>query len=243
MHVNGVFLEPDDANWDAHASTWNENCIFCHNTAPAPGLELAAGAPARSLGARASQDFDSRVGELGIACEACHGPGEAHVAKHASPAARYAAHFDGERDDTIVAPARSSSRRRRSRCAASATRSACRTRASVCGPSSTTGPTLPPRRRARRARRRRSRAKPPSLDPREPGALPRALLARRHGAPDGVRVPRRHAVAVLRRAARSRASRATRCTAVPTSTCAVSSSPRCAATARARSATRRSRAT
>lgn len=81
MHLNGVFLEPDDANWDAHAATWNENCIFCHNTAPAPHLELARD------GDQTVKRFDTQVSELGIACEACHGPAEKHVARLSVPGA------------------------------------------------------------------------------------------------------------------------------------------------------------
>jgi hypothetical protein len=88
MHLNGVFLEPDDPDWEAHASTWNANCIFCHNTGPEPRL---ADARASSLETQSSL---SRVGELGIACEACHGPGAKHVARLGSPLERYAAELD-----------------------------------------------------------------------------------------------------------------------------------------------------
>jgi predicted CXXCH cytochrome family protein len=58
---------------DPHApqqvETWNMSCIRCHSTAgqPRPRKE--------------QETFDTRVGELGIACEACHGPGEVHVAR------------------------------------------------------------------------------------------------------------------------------------------------------------------
>jgi predicted CXXCH cytochrome family protein len=58
---------------DPHAAppveTWNMSCIRCHSTAgqPRPRKE--------------QETFDTRVGELGIACEACHGPGEMHVAR------------------------------------------------------------------------------------------------------------------------------------------------------------------
>jgi hypothetical protein len=38
LHLNTVFLGPDNSNWDAHAATWNENCIFCHTTAPQPRM-------------------------------------------------------------------------------------------------------------------------------------------------------------------------------------------------------------
>jgi hypothetical protein len=73
---------------------WNMSCVRCHATAgqtrPDPHYE----------------EFDTRVGELGIACEACHGPAERHVAKHRSPWTRYLAHRGGEPDDTIINPAR-----------------------------------------------------------------------------------------------------------------------------------------
>ena len=48
----------------------------------------------------------SRVAELGIACEACHGPAAAHVAANASPWRRFELHARGAGDDTIVNPAR-----------------------------------------------------------------------------------------------------------------------------------------
>ena len=28
MHLNGVFLEPDSGNWNAHRNTWNHNCVL-----------------------------------------------------------------------------------------------------------------------------------------------------------------------------------------------------------------------
>jgi predicted CXXCH cytochrome family protein len=93
MHLNGVFLHPDDPDWGAHAATWNDNCIFCHNTAPEPRGDFSG----------ASKTFDSRVAELGIACEACHGPGEEHVARLASPLERVRA-TDDARDLAIVDP-------------------------------------------------------------------------------------------------------------------------------------------
>lgn len=56
---------------DPHAGqmpeTWNMTCIRCHVT---------AGVPAPN---KAEQRFDTRLAELGIACEACHGPGEGHA--------------------------------------------------------------------------------------------------------------------------------------------------------------------
>jgi hypothetical protein len=50
--------------------------------------------------------FDSQAAELGIGCEACHGPGAAHVARHQNPLTRYAARRDAAPDPSIVNPAR-----------------------------------------------------------------------------------------------------------------------------------------
>jgi predicted CXXCH cytochrome family protein len=101
MHLNGVFLEPDSDDWSTHRSLWNENCIFCHNTAPRPGmLNWDARPPS------AARSFDSRVAELGIACEACHGPGHRHAEKHRAPAGRYAAWLSSGADEDVVHPAK-----------------------------------------------------------------------------------------------------------------------------------------
>ena len=57
---------------DPHAVSkpeiWNLSCIRCHVTAGNPGQDLE-----RDLTLSSSAD-------LGISCEACHGPGEAHIA-------------------------------------------------------------------------------------------------------------------------------------------------------------------
>lgn len=83
-HLNAVFLEPDRDDWGAHVATWNENCVFCHNTGPMPRMRGAA--------ERAPDEpphFDTKVEELGIACESCHGPGETHVAEQRGPFAKW----------------------------------------------------------------------------------------------------------------------------------------------------------
>lgn len=46
---------------------WNHHCIRCHSTGGNPGLNDATGM------------LETSVGEFGIACEACHGPGQKHV--------------------------------------------------------------------------------------------------------------------------------------------------------------------
>src|SRR5205807_4011056 len=49
--------------------------------------------------------YRSRVNELGIACEACHGPAADHVRLNQNPARRYAVRYAEQGDDTIVNPA------------------------------------------------------------------------------------------------------------------------------------------
>ena len=51
--------------------------------------------------------IDTKVAELGIACEACHGPASEHVKIHRDPALRYKKHLgEGLPDTTIQNPAR-----------------------------------------------------------------------------------------------------------------------------------------
>lgn len=110
MHMNGAFLTPDPAlpegarhvsleDYQRHVTRWNDNCIFCHNVAPDPGLDASA------------ERWTSSVAELGIACGACHGPGEEHVRRNADPMRRYALHLSDDPDPTIVSPRRLSPER------------------------------------------------------------------------------------------------------------------------------------
>ncbi len=48
---------------------WNETCSSCHTT-HRKGRRLASG------------QWDTHVGEFGISCEACHGPGQDHIRLH-----------------------------------------------------------------------------------------------------------------------------------------------------------------
>lgn len=71
-----AFLLPPDTG--RHFARWNDNCIICHAVAGKPGLnpDDITGDPQYDpqMGA-----LTSEVAEFGIACEACHGPGEEHV--------------------------------------------------------------------------------------------------------------------------------------------------------------------
>jgi predicted CXXCH cytochrome family protein len=110
VHMNGAFLSPDPtppapgapialADYERHVTRWNDNCIYCHNTAPSPGLDPSSGR------------FDSQVAELGIACEACHGPGSEHARRNRNPLHRYALHLGGDADPSVANPARLGSAR------------------------------------------------------------------------------------------------------------------------------------
>ena len=62
---------------------WNSVCIACHATHGKPRFDTPFGSEPV-----AAQAVDTTtVAELGIACEACHGPGEAHVRGQSQSAA------------------------------------------------------------------------------------------------------------------------------------------------------------
>lgn len=110
FHMNEAFLTADPEgladgdpvsleDFDRHVVRWNDNCVFCHNVAPSPGFDAGRGT------------FDTHVAELGVACEACHGPGAEHVARNSSPIRRYLLHASDAPDPSIVNPARLSPER------------------------------------------------------------------------------------------------------------------------------------
>jgi predicted CXXCH cytochrome family protein len=79
-------------DFDRHVTRWNDNCVFCHNVAPNPARDPGSGR------------FATSVAQLGIACEACHGPGAEHVARNGNPLRRWALRSSGAADPTIVNP-------------------------------------------------------------------------------------------------------------------------------------------
>jgi predicted CXXCH cytochrome family protein len=85
-------------------SMWNRICIECHVTGGQPRFDPRSDVP------------NSAVAELGIACEACHGPAAAHVAANASPWRRVSLHGSDAGDATIVNPARLSAARASEAC-------------------------------------------------------------------------------------------------------------------------------
>ncbi|SHN06177.1 cytochrome c3 family protein [Roseibium suaedae] len=65
----------DGLHWTGPYKNWNGRCAECHAT----GFEKNY--------SPATRTYSSRQAEIGVGCEACHGPGEAHVAWARDPAA------------------------------------------------------------------------------------------------------------------------------------------------------------
>jgi predicted CXXCH cytochrome family protein len=93
MHLSEAFFHADGEDFHAYRAVWDLNCIFCHTTHPVPGLDR-------------NERLSSKAAELGIACEACHGPGEEHARRMRQPLRRYAIRLTHSADPTIVNPAR-----------------------------------------------------------------------------------------------------------------------------------------
>ncbi len=94
------FLSSDTGSFYDKTKIWNNGCIFCHNTRGRPGLQE------HQVSTNLSHyTWNSRVEELGIACEACHGSGETHVTLNQNPVRRYWLSQTEDRDSTIVNPA------------------------------------------------------------------------------------------------------------------------------------------
>lgn len=87
---DGFIRPPDGART---FDVWHDSCIECHAVAGEKDRTAQAG-------------WSPRVAELGIACEACHGPAGEHVRVNQDPARRYRMRLSDEPDPTIVNPAR-----------------------------------------------------------------------------------------------------------------------------------------
>lgn len=73
-----VFLLNPDKHYSMQL--WNTVCLTCHATAGQPRQDPK------------NKQLDSQAAEMGISCEACHGPGGEHVRANQSPLRRYAQH-------------------------------------------------------------------------------------------------------------------------------------------------------
>jgi tetratricopeptide (TPR) repeat protein len=67
-------IVPDDGfHWTGVYQNWNARCAECHSTDYAKGYDVQSGT------------YASTWAEMNVGCEACHGPGEAHVAWARAP--------------------------------------------------------------------------------------------------------------------------------------------------------------
>ena len=57
----------DELHWTRSAQNWNFMCADCHSTGVSKGYDAA------------KDSFDTTYAEITVGCEACHGPGSAHV--------------------------------------------------------------------------------------------------------------------------------------------------------------------
>lgn len=90
--VHETFLR--DPKLGGYTHLWNANCIHCHATGGQPRPNSGTGTVA------------TRVGELGIACEACHGPGESHIRANQNPLNRYLGQLANRPLQPLVNPAK-----------------------------------------------------------------------------------------------------------------------------------------
>lgn len=100
VHSQGAFVAPTSPDfWGlSRRFAWNDTCLYCHNTGPVknpiPGFR------GETIG------YKTQVAELGISCEACHGPGGEHVRLNQNPARRFQLRSENGGDPSIVHPAR-----------------------------------------------------------------------------------------------------------------------------------------
>lgn len=91
---DSLFISPPPQPLRPSGGRWNAICIKCHTTHGQPRILDQPG-----------DVSDTRAAEFGISCEACHGPGQAHVEMHRG-LARESSSGLSSRSDVIVQPAK-----------------------------------------------------------------------------------------------------------------------------------------
>ncbi len=91
LPVTAVFVLPPVFRDPPEPGAWSQSCSGCHATDTRPRFDASSN--------------DTHVAELGIACEACHGPGAEHVASNQNPLRRYQ-HRAAGADASVVNPDR-----------------------------------------------------------------------------------------------------------------------------------------
>lgn len=95
-----AFLTPPSGPHRSETGRWNSTCLNCHSTHGKPRIDMKGGS------ADSEPIANTTTAELGIGCEACHGPAEEHVRQNRSFPRRYMLHLTGRNDPTIVEPRR-----------------------------------------------------------------------------------------------------------------------------------------
>ena len=88
--VQDTFLR--DPHLAAPDAKWNNVCIKCHAVAGRPGIDAR------------TRTVNTETAELGISCEACHGPAKAHIAHYKNPVNRYISHLGDKAVHAILNP-------------------------------------------------------------------------------------------------------------------------------------------
>ncbi|MDB4808250.1 cytochrome c family protein, partial [Verrucomicrobia bacterium] len=88
--VQDTFLR--DPHLAAPDAKWNNVCIKCHAVAGRPGIDAR------------TRTVNTETAELGISCEACHGPAGAHIAHYQNPVNRYTSHLGDKAVNAILNP-------------------------------------------------------------------------------------------------------------------------------------------
>lgn len=94
-------LHPPTQRTFSETGHWNSTCLACHATHGKPQFNTPFGSEPLE-----NQTIDTTTTEFGIACEACHGPSDAHVRANRSPLRRYQWHVSKGADPTTVQPTR-----------------------------------------------------------------------------------------------------------------------------------------
>ena len=95
--LDGCCITPPDSGQESETGRWNRVCNRCHATHVSPRISDEDGDGFYDR-------WDTHAVELGIACEACHGPGGAHADNYRDPFKRYSAYSAEEGATDIVNP-------------------------------------------------------------------------------------------------------------------------------------------
>jgi predicted CXXCH cytochrome family protein len=105
---SGAPLSPTPWN-----TTWNMNCVTCHSVNGVPGAvpqtnvaEESHPGDRQMADTQMAQTARTTVAELGIACEACHGPGQAHIAAYKDVSGKRPGAHNRAVDAAIINPKR-----------------------------------------------------------------------------------------------------------------------------------------